>query len=105
MPESHNKISQFWLELKRRKVVRVITVYAAVAFVILQLVEILTPSLRLPDWTMNFILVVLIVGFIIAIILSWIYDITPKGIEKTKPVFEISEKVPENPSLYYHLNL
>jgi TolB-like protein len=98
MPESHNKISQFWLELKRRKVVRVITVYAAVAFVILQLVEILAPSLRLPDWTMNFILVVLIVGFIIAIILSWIYDITPKGIEKTKPVLEISEKVPKNPS-------
>ena len=71
---------------------RVITVYAAVAFVILQLVEILAPSLRLPDWTMNFILVVLIVGFIIAIILSWIYDVIPEGIEKTKPVHEVSKE-------------
>lgn len=65
MPE---KISQFWQEIKRRKVLRVITVYAAVAFVILQLVEILAPSLRLPEWTMNLILVLLIVGFVIAVI-------------------------------------
>jgi hypothetical protein len=80
-------------------VLRVITVYAAVAFVILQLVEILAPSLRLPDWTMNLILVVLIVGFIIAIILSWIYDIHPEGgIVKTEPAHEIIEEVTEKPS-------
>ncbi|MCK5067888.1 MAG: hypothetical protein KAR16_10630, partial [Bacteroidales bacterium] len=75
MSGNSNILSRFWQELKRRKVVRVIAVYAAVAFVILQLVEIVSPSLRLPEWTMNFIIVVLIVGFIIAVILSWIYDI------------------------------
>ncbi len=89
MPYSSNKLSQFWKELKRRKVTRVITVYAASAFVILQLVEILVPSLRLPEWTMNFILVLLIVGFIIAVILSWIYDIHPEGgIVRTAPAHE-----------------
>ena len=88
-----NKLSQFWQELKRRKVVRVITIYAAVAFVILQLVEILAPSLRLPEWTMNFILVLLVVGFIIAVILSWIYDVHPEGgIVKTEAAKEVSEK-------------
>ena len=45
-----NKLTQFWQELKLWRAVRVITVYAAVAFVILQLVEILAPSLRLPEW-------------------------------------------------------
>jgi len=86
MPPSPNKLSRFFQELKRRKVVRVITIYAAVAFVILQLVEILAPSLRLPEWTMNFILVLLIVGFIITVIVSWIYDVHPEGgIVKTKP--------------------
>lgn len=86
MPANPNKLSQFWQELKRRKVVRVITIYAAVAFVILQLVEILAPSLRLPEWTMNFILVLLIVGFIITVVVSWIYDIHPEGgIVKTEP--------------------
>jgi len=90
MPQSPNKITQFWQELKRRKVVRVITVYAAVTFVILQLVEILAPSLRLPEWTMNLILVLLIVGFIIAVILSWIYDVHPEGgIVKTAPAQKV----------------
>jgi TolB-like protein len=86
MPTHYSRIFDFWKELKRRKVLRVITVYAAVAFVILQLVEILAPSLRLPEWTMNLILVLLIVGFIIAVILSWIYDVHPEGgIVKTEP--------------------
>lgn len=93
MPESPNKLSQFWKELKRRKVWRVVAVYAAVAFVILQLVEILAPSLRLPEWTMNFILVLLIVGFIITVILAWIYDIHPDGgIVKTETTEKISEE-------------
>ena len=72
---------------------RVITVYAAVAFVILQLIEILAPSLRLPEWTMNFILVLLIVGFIITVIVSWIYDIHPEGgIVKTEPAHKVKPK-------------
>ena len=79
---------------------RIITIYAAVAFVILQLVEILAPSLRLPEWTMNFILVILIVGFILAIILSWIYDIHPEGgIIKTKPAHEVKPKVEPKASI------
>jgi TolB-like protein len=86
MPGRTNALARFWQELKRRKVIRVITVYAAVAFVILQLVEILSPGLRLPDWTINFILALLIIGFAIAVILSWIYDVKPEGgLEKTEP--------------------
>jgi len=75
---------KFWEELKRRKVVRVITVYAAAAFVLLELVDIVSPSLGLPSWTLNFIIVLLCIGFIIVFLLSWIYDIGPEGIRKTK---------------------
>jgi len=93
MATKANKLSKFWQELKRRKVIRVITIYAAVAFVILQLVEILAPSLRLPEWTMNFILVLLIVGFIITVIVSWIYDIHPEGgIVKTELAHKVKEE-------------
>ncbi|MBL7111211.1 MAG: hypothetical protein ISS19_04645 [Bacteroidales bacterium] len=98
MSDSQGKLTQFWNELKRRKVVRVIAVYAAAAFVILELVSIIAEPLKLPDWTLAFIIVLLCVGFIIAVILSWIYDITPEGIEKTSPVQEIKEVVPEKPS-------
>ncbi len=90
MPVRPNKLSQFWQELKRRNVVRVITVYAAAAFVILELVDFLAPSLGLPEWTLNLILILLFVGFIIAIILSWIYDIHPEsGMVKTEPAHKV----------------
>ncbi len=95
MPQSPNKITQFWLELKRRKVVRVITVYAAAAFVILELTDIVAPSLGLPDWTLNFIIILLCVGFVIAVILSWIYDIHPEGgIVKTESAQKLKEEIP-----------
>ena len=85
MTQKLNRFERFWKELKRRKVVRVITVYAAVAFVILQLVDMVTEPLRLPVSTKALVIVLLCIGFVIAIFLSWIYDITPAGVKKTKP--------------------
>ncbi|TFH37715.1 MAG: tetratricopeptide repeat protein [Bacteroidia bacterium] len=86
MSNNPDKIVQFWQELKRRKVVRVITVYAAAAFVILELVSIIVEPLGLPEWTLQFAIVFLCIGFIIAVILSWIYDVHPEGgIVKTEP--------------------
>jgi TolB-like protein/Tfp pilus assembly protein PilF len=86
MVQKSNRFERFWKELKRRKVIHVITVYAAVAFVILQLVDIVERPLRLPDWTTAFVIVLLCVGFIIALFLSWVYDITPTGVKKTKSI-------------------
>jgi len=91
MPTNHNKLSQFWLELKRRKVVRVITVFAAAAFVILELTDIVAPSLGLPEWTLNFIIIILSVGFILTVVVSWFYDITPDGLEKTQPAQKLKK--------------
>jgi len=93
-----NKLSQFWQELKRRKVTRVITIYAAAAFVILELTDIVAPSLGLPDWTLNFIIILLCAGFIITVIVAWIYDIHPEGgIVKTEPAHKVkSEEIPKS---------
>ena len=92
-----DKLSRLWQELKRRNVMRVITVYAAAAFVILELVDIVAPSLGMPVWTLNLVLTLLIVGFIIAIILSWIYDVTPAGIAKTGSIKEAREDIHGSP--------
>jgi TolB-like protein len=89
MTQKTNSFERFWKELKRRKVVHVITVYAATAFVILELVNMVARPLQLPDWTEAFVIVLLCIGFVIAIFLSWIYDITPAGVKKTKPVSAI----------------
>lgn len=86
MPDKSNNPFRFWEELKRRKVVRVITVYAAATFVILELVSIIVEPLRLPEWTLPFVIVLLSIGFIISVILSWVYDITPEGVQKTNSV-------------------
>jgi len=76
----------FFQELKRRKVVRVISVYAAAAFVILELMSIVIEPLGLPNWTLAMVIVLLVIGFVIAVIFSWIYDRSPKGgWEKTAP--------------------
>ena len=91
MPDKSDNPSKFWEELKRRKVVRVITVYDAASFVILELVDILSPSLGLPSWTLNMILVLLCVGLIISVIFSWVYDITPEGVQRTKPLKEVQK--------------
>ena len=92
-----SKLSQFWQELKRRRVVHVIIVYATAAFVIIELVNNVTGPLNLPDWTPTFAIIVLIIGFPLALIFSWIFDITPEGVEKTKPVDEIRAGVPAHP--------
>ncbi|MGM0667005.1 MAG: tetratricopeptide repeat protein [Bacteroidota bacterium] len=98
MATQPDKPSNFWQELKRRRVIRIIPVYAASAFVILELVDIIADPLGLPAWTMNMVLVLLVIGFIISIILSWVYDFTPEGIQKTRPALGVKngkkEKVP-----------
>ena len=75
---------------------RVITDYAAAAFVILELVDIITEPFGLPDWTMILVVVLLTVGFIISVIISWVYDIHPEGgIVKTEPAHKV--KLEETP--------
>jgi len=95
MPKPTNKLSQFWQELKRRKVVRVIAMYAATAFIIIEAGDNILPRLGLPDWTVTFIIILLIVGFPITVILSWIFDVTPEGIKKTESVRVAKAKEPE----------
>lgn len=86
MAHKTNSIERFWHEMKRRNVIHVIAVYAAVAFAVLQLSQILSDELSFPDWTMNLIIIILAVGFPITAIFSWFFDITSSGIEKTKPL-------------------
>ena len=89
MPGDPNKLSKFWQELKRRRVNHVIVVYATAAFVIIELINNVTEPLHLPDWTPTLVIIILLVGFPLAIIFSWIFDVTPEGIEKTKPSREV----------------
>lgn len=91
MPGQPNKISHFFQELRRRKVIHVIVAYATFAFVILEAVDIIFPRLNFPDWTVTFVMILLAIGFPLAIIFSWIFDYTPTGIVKTRHMDEIEK--------------
>jgi TolB-like protein/Tfp pilus assembly protein PilF len=94
-----NKFSRFWQDLKRRNVIRVITVYTGAAFVILSLVDMVREPFELPNWSFKLIVVLLSIGLIIAVILSWIYDIHPEGgIVKTEPADKIRPEEPPRSS-------
>ena len=63
MPGDPNKLSQFWQELKRRKVVRVMAMYVATAYIIMEAADIMLPRLGLPEWTVTFLIILIITGF------------------------------------------
>ena len=73
-------------ELKNRKVFRSVAIYAGFAFVLLQVCEIVIPRLFLPEWPMILIIILVILGFPIIAVLSWIYDITPTDRVETSPI-------------------
>ncbi|TFH19782.1 MAG: tetratricopeptide repeat protein, partial [Bacteroidia bacterium] len=86
-----NQLSRFWQEIKRRNVHRLMAVYGGTAFVIFEASTMIFPRWGLPDWTIDLVLYLLILGAIITFIIGWIYDITPAGVQKTKPMSEVPE--------------
>ena len=68
----------FFSELKKRKVYRTAAAYAVVAFVIMQIIEIVFPMFGIPDWAGRMIIILLFLGFPITIVFSWMYDVGEK---------------------------
>jgi TolB-like protein/Flp pilus assembly protein TadD len=73
----------FFEEVQRRKVYRVAAAYIVAAGFIIQIGSAVFPAWELPNWTFRLVVVLLLVGFPIALILAWAYDVTPQGIRVT----------------------
>jgi len=76
----------FFEEVKRRKVYRVAAAYIIAAGGIIQLASAAFPAWELPNWALRLVIVLLLVGFPIALILAWAFDVTPQGIRATPSV-------------------
>lgn len=72
----------FWRELKRRNVFRVTAVYLAVAWLLAQIVAVVTQPLHLPDWFPTAVIVLLALGFPVALVLAWAFELTPEGLRR-----------------------
>lgn len=81
-----NRLSRFWKELKRRKVIRLIIIYAPAAFIILEAFDIISDNFGFPQWTFTLVFLILILTFVVLIILSWIFDFTPEGLQRTRSI-------------------
>lgn len=76
----------FFSELKRRNVIRMAVLYVVGSWLILQVAELLTEVLSVPEWTLRFVLMILLLGLPLALIFSWVYEITPDGIKKESEI-------------------
>ena len=74
------KSGNFFAELKRRNVYKVAVAYVVVAWLLIQAASIFLPAFDAPPWVMKFLIVVIMLGFPVALVLSWAFEITPEGI-------------------------
>ncbi len=88
-------MSGFFEELQRRKVYRVAAAYIVAAGFLIQIASAAFPAWELPNWSLRLVIVLLLIGFPIALILAWAYDITPHGIQGT----------PKTPGVHRRRNL
>ena len=73
-------------ELKRRNVFKVSAAYVVASWVLLQFVDLIVPILELPEWTSRLVLVLLVIGFVPALIFAWAYELTPEGLKREAEV-------------------
>jgi TolB-like protein/tetratricopeptide (TPR) repeat protein len=76
----------FWGELKRRNVFKVGAAYAIVAWLIVQVATAILPSFEAPRWIIQTLVFLLVVGLPVALLLAWVYEVTPEGIKRTESV-------------------
>ena len=80
MPQESKK--SFFTQLKDRKVIRVGIVYLVVGWILMQIGEVTFEALKLPDWSLSLLIVLVLLGFPISLVLAWAFEVTPEGIRK-----------------------
>jgi hypothetical protein len=85
---SHN----FFADLKRRSVYKVAIAYGVVAWLLMQVASQIFPFFEIPNWAVRLVVLLLIIGFPVALILAWAFELTPEGIKRTEDV-DLSKSV------------
>src|SRR5438034_8698459 len=85
-------LKKFFAELKRRNVYKVAIAYGVVAWLLLQAASILFPTFEAPPWTMKVFVALIALGFPIALVLAWAFELTPEGIKRAEDV-DLSKSV------------
>ncbi len=98
MNDASSKLAAFIAELRQRRVFRVAVVYAGVAFIVFQVADFAFPALHVPDWFSSAVVVLLLLGFFIAVGMAWAFDLTAEGLVRAKVKREpTAAKAPHHP--------
>jgi TolB-like protein/Tfp pilus assembly protein PilF len=88
----------FFAELKRRNVYKVAVAYAIVGWLLVQVATQVFPFLEIPNWVVRLVIALVVIGFPIALVLAWAFEVTPQGIERT----EVADRAPSTPGKKKH---
>ena len=88
-------MKEFFKELRRRKVYGVAVAYIVIGWLLLQLAATLFPIFHSPEWVLQIFYIILFLGFPLALLLAWAYDLTPGGVKRTTDTEAESQEDPE----------
>ena len=91
----------FFAELKRRNVYKVAIAYGVVAWLLMQIASQIFPFFEIPNWAVRLVVLLLIIGFPIALILAWAFELTPEGIKRAEFADELPKKAPGSRAWIY----
>jgi len=78
------KSGNFFVELKRRNVYKVAVAYAVVGWLLVQVTTQIFPIFEIPNWASRLIVLAIIIGFPIALVIAWAFELTPEGLKRTE---------------------
>src|ERR1700726_449586 len=87
-------LTKFFTELKRRNVYKVAVAYAVVAWLLIQVATQVFPFFEVPNWAVRLVVLLIIIGFPIALVIAWAFELTPEGLKRT----EVADAAPAAPS-------
>ncbi|HEX8078299.1 MAG TPA: hypothetical protein VF511_10835 [Chthoniobacterales bacterium] len=78
-------MSSFFSELKRRNVYKVTVAYAVVGWLVIQVATQTFPFFDIPNWAVRLVILAVVIGFPIALVIAWAFELTPEGLKRTEP--------------------
>src|SRR5438045_6485360 len=84
----------FFSELKRRNVYKVAIAYAVVGWLVIQIASTILPTFHAPEWVVQTLIVIVALGFPVALVIAWAFEMTPEGLKRTEDVSP-NETIPQ----------
>src|ERR1700681_2619435 len=86
------RVHNFFGELKRRNVYKVAVAYAIVGWLLVQIATQVFPFFEIPNWAVRLVVLAIMIGFPIALVIAWAFELTPEGLKRTEDVDRATEK-------------